>query len=276
MLRKIARKAGVGRALLWIRNRSAITSDKSAIRRYPRRLISLMSRRGETFQSKEGFRGKKVVIIGPSSELCPTLVEKVKNADILVVVNKGHRSPVFAVLKQYAKTSVLFHCLDVSEKTGGGQLNSIQLRTKGISAIYYPLHEERYFDNIELFHKANFALLPLRRITAADYTTLKRSIKGFTPNTGFAAIWLIAHSSCKTLYVSGINFMRLPYGANYHAHLADHSDVIKLIEQYGNHNPDLDFESFRMLCTTKPNVQPDDALALLLSQPTEYLFYRNK
>ena len=235
---------------------------------------SIVSKCLETSDCEKFFRGKNVVIIGPNSALSEDLIEKVKSADILAVINKGHRSQTFKSLKAYARKVVLFHCLDLSEETGGGMFSAFELRKKGIHEVYYPLHEERYFQNIAAYHMSNFWLLPLRRIEKKAYSRLKDSIKRFTPNTGYAAIWIIAKSSCSNLYISGINFMRIPYNSSYHPHINQHSDLIKLIEKYGNHNPDLDFESFRELYKNG-NIQVDNTLASALAMPTEFLFYRN-
>ena len=102
---------------------------------------------------------------------------------------------------------------------------------------------------------------------------VKKSVQGFVPNTGYAAIWAIAKGNCKSLYVSGFNFMRNPYRIGYHDHLTDHQQAIRLIEKYGNHNPDKDLESFRELIKAHP-IQCDDTLTDILSRPTERLFYQ--
>ena len=235
-------------------------------------LINFLSKKMETLDASEYFSGKNVVLIGPNSEPFDEIVTQVKKADILVVINKGHRSKQFVELRPFAKEIVLFHCLDLSEETGGGGFSTIELRKKGFHAIFYPLCEDRFSDNISQFHRRNFSLLRLHRISNESYKTLQSTILGYTPNSGYAAIWSIAKGNCASLYISGINFMRNPYLSNYHSHLTNHQAAISLIEQYGNHNPDLDLDSFRELYKNH-NIQVDNTLTEILSRPTERLFY---
>jgi hypothetical protein len=272
MFRKIARKAGIGKALLLWRKLYE-TYGKKILCNSIGKIIYYVSKCLETSDCKKFFRGKNIVIIGPNSELSEDLIEKVKSADILVVINKGHRSKVFESLKNYSEKVVLFHCLDRGEETGGGGFGSLELRRKGISAVYYPFSEERYSRNIDAFHRANFTLLPLRQIQHETYAQLKSTLNGYTPNTGYAAIWTIVKGGSASLYVSGINFLRNPYQPNYHTHIGGHQEIIDLIEKYGNHNPDLDLDSFRELANTN-NIQMDRTLEKILSTPTEYLFYQ--
>jgi hypothetical protein len=232
------------------------------------------SRKRESYTFPTSFCRKKVVIVGPNVLIGSELCEKVLQSDILAFVNKGHRSEAFRHLKPLAKKVILFHCLDFSEQTGGGEICSRELRRKGISAIYYPLCEDRFSWNITEFHKLNSALLRLYRIDQLSYSKLKTSVGGFTPNTGYAAIWMIVHGGCSELYVSGINFMRFPYAVDYHAHIQNHSEAIKLIESYGNHNPDLDLESFKQLRLSH-NILVDEDLNHILNQPIKPIFYQD-
>ena len=235
---------------------------------------SYVSRRRETLRFDSSFAGKNVVIVGPCATFGDELYNKVIQSDVLAFVNKGHRSALFHKLKPMAKKIILFHCLDFSELTGGGEICSHDLRRKGISEIYYPLSEERFSRNIADFHKLNSTFLKLYRIDQFSYGKLKASVGGFTPNTGYAAIWMIVHGGCSELYVSGINFMRLPYAVDYHDHIQNHSEAIKLIESYGNHNPDLDLESFRQLCLSH-NILVDEDLSHILNQPIKPIFYQD-
>jgi len=237
--------------------------------------MSRLSRRFEAFDASDYFKGKSVVIIGPNCDSPTELAPRVKAADILVVVNKGHRSKNFCELRPLAREVALFHCLDRSEETGGGDFGSLELRRKGFKAVFYPLCEDRFAWNIAEFHRRNAALLPLRRVGREAYADLKSTIMDFTPNMGYAAIWTIAKGGCASLYVSGINFMRLSYHAGYHKHLSSHQEAIALIERYGNHNPDLDLESFRTL-VKRHNIQVDKSLADILCKPTQFLFYQQR
>jgi hypothetical protein len=181
--------------------------------------------------------------------------------------------PIFQELRRIATRVVLFHCLDSSEETGGGNYSTQVLKGLGFREVIYPFREEHIEQNVALFHCANRGLLPLRRLDPECYRELKDSVKGFVPNTGFAAIWTIVGGKCSSLFVTGINFMRRPYNSGYHDHLESHQKAIELIERYGNHNPDLDLESFRQLVLIHP-VELDDVLVAILAEPPQQLFYR--
>lgn len=250
-------------------------TTKNLVRRAAIPLTTIASRIIETFDAADYFRGKKVVIIGPSCDSVAELIPRVEEADILAVVNKGHRTDTFMGLRRYARKSVMFHCLYPCEETGGGKFSSRELRKKGFDSIFFPLYGDEFQQDIEEFHRRNTFLLRLRRLNAESYSKLKSTINGYTPNTGFAAIWTIATGNCESLYISGINFMRSRYNPRYHNHLNDENDVIALIEKYGCHNPDYDLESFRDL-VKKHNIQFDNTLTDILAKPTEYRFYQNR
>jgi hypothetical protein len=236
-------------------------------------LTSRLSRTLEVFEGRKHFKGKRIVLIGPSAIIDESLIRRVSQADALVVVNKGHRLASFLELKKYARELVLFHCLDRSEETGGGGFGSFELRRKGFRAVCFPFFEKRFADNIVEFHKINVALLPLRRISLECYAELQASIAGFTPNTGFAAVWMIAKCECASLYVSGMNFMRLPYTREYEPALDSQTKMVDLIEKFGNHNPDLDLKSFIQLVNSYP-IETDSVLSEIISRPIVPIFYQ--
>lgn len=237
-----------------------------------RRLWGRISRQFEDFRASEYFAGKSIVLIGPNCDPVSELAPRVKDADILAVVNKGHRAKSFLELRTIAREVVLFHCLHPSEEVGGGTFTSGELRQKGFRHVFFPLWGKEFNSDLLTFHRTNYHLLRLKRINQESYQALRASIEGFYPNTGYAAIWTIAKGNCRQLYVSGMNFMRLPYQTGYHDHLANLQSAIALIEKYGCHNPDLDLESFRSLLKVHP-IETDKALTDILSRPTERLFY---
>lgn len=238
-------------------------------------LTYLISKKRETLDASEYFKDKHVVIIGPCVEQSSDLEGRVTKADVLVVVNKGHRLAQFAHLRRLVRDVVLFHCLDRSENTGGGDCGSFELRNMGFKDVFYPLCEDRFDSKVVEFHRRNYSLMGLRRVRQESYDELRTDIKGYTPNTGYAAIWTIAKGACASLYVSGINFMRNPYNNGYHKHLDSQQKVIMLIEKYGNHNPDMDLESFRELVKAN-NIKVDSSLAEILARPREFIFYQKR
>ena len=143
------------------------------------------------------------------------MVSRLRAWDICALINKGYRSSLFQDIRKHAKETVLFHCLDQQEDVGGGKIDSRHLRSLGIRRIFYPLHEAYFAWNVEAFHRGNRALLKLHRLSPGAYAELKQSIEGFTPTTGFAAIWTILSAPQSCLYVSGMTFFRTSYKQEY-------------------------------------------------------------
>lgn len=236
---------------------------------------SLLSRMRMSFDAIDYFTNKSVVILGPVSVVNNTLLSRIEKADICVFVNKGYRLKSFELIKESAKEIVLFHCLDQSEKTGGGVIDTRELRRRGFQEIFYPLYENRFQENIDTFHKNNSGLLKLVRVKETFYEEVRNAIGGFTPNTGAATIYVTSAAPGAKVYVHGITFYRTAYLDEYAPHLANLSETIKMIETYGNHNPDMELLYFKSLLNTR-NIEVDDELQTILRQPYESIFYKMK
>lgn len=221
------------------------------------------------------FTNKSVVIVGPASNIDEALLSKIEMADVCILINKGYRLSSFEQIKKTAKKIILFHCLDQNELTGGGKINSWGLRLKGFQAIFYPLNDDNFQVNIDTFHKENKSLLKLVRVNKSFYTDVKCSIGGFTPNTGAAAIYVASAAPGAKVYVHGITFYRTAYLKEYAPHLESLSATIKMIETYGNHNPDFEFLYFKSL-VLKGNIDVDDELRKIIDQPYVPYFYKSQ
>lgn len=239
------------------------------------KLVACISRLREVEDATNFFKNKKVVLIGPCVNSTQELEMRIREADVLALVNKGHRHENVRKWSKLAPETVLFHCLQFDEAGGGGMINGFDLRGKGISEVFMPLAGSRFDQNLANFHKSNVALLQLHKIDLRDYEKLQASIDGFIPNTGFAAIWTIVAGNCRALHVAGFSFMRTPYGEIYRDQFQTVDDVVKLIERSGNHNPDLDFRSFREL-HAMGHITVDDTLEQILAIPLQPMFYQSK
>jgi hypothetical protein len=216
------------------------------------------------------FEGKRVVLILPGEKSNEQLEAEINEAEVCVFVNKGHR---LDILKKVGtqKLKILFHCLDFDEDTGGGTLDTFELRKKGFNSVYYPLNEDRFNNNIINYLKR--IKLNLIQISRDDYKHLQHSIDGFTPNTGFATFWILSRVRNINLYVHGLTFMRTEYNSEYN--LQNIAVVKEIIEHYGNHNPDLDFLVFRSVIKSKPNIRISMAMQSIVNRPYEPMFYLN-
>lgn len=237
--------------------------------------IEYLSKIRSSSDAIDYFTNKSVVIIGPAASLDEALLSKVEKADICVFINKGYRLKSFDLIKKTAKKLILFHCLDQSEQTGGGKINSWKLRWKGFKQIVYPLNDDDFQGNIDTFHKENKSLLKLVRVKKTFYNEIKYAIGGFIPNTGAAAIYVASAAPGAKVYVHGITFYRTAYLEEYAPHLESLSETINIIETYGNHNPDLELLYFKSLVLIR-NIEVDDELRKIIAQPYVPYFYQSK
>lgn len=241
----------------------------------PEALIKRLSKLRSSSNAKEYFKNKSVVIVGPASEIDETVLSRIKAADMCIVINKGYRLKSFELIRKLAKKTVIFHCLDQNEQTGGGRIDSWELSQKGFQTVFYPLNDDRFQENIEMFHKENRSLLKLVQVDKSFFNDVKCAIGGFTPNTGAAAIYITSAAPGAKVYVHGITFFRTAYLEEYAPHLESLFGTIKMIEAYGNHNPDLEFLYFRSL-VMKRNIEVSDDLRKIIDQPYVPLFYTSK
>jgi hypothetical protein len=219
------------------------------------------------------FLNKQVLIVGPNIEDESDFLKLIDAADVVVFVNKGHRSKFVSVAQSKSKILVLSHCMIECETAGGGSCNTWELRKKGFTEIICPFSGAGVERNIKKVLSHNFGLLPLLQISAESFKQLVEDVKGFIPNCGYATIWWAAYSGASTVMVSGFDFLRHPYNSSYHSFDRSYADTIKLIEKYRVHNPDYDLDSFKRLIE-QFNIKMDARLEDVVNKPTEYIFYR--
>ena len=219
------------------------------------------------------FLNKQVLIVGPNIDDEGSFLKLIDAADVVVFVNKGHRSKFVSIAQSKSKILVLSHCMHQSETGGGRSVNTRELRKKGFTKIICPLRGAGVERDLNRCLSRNFGFLPLLQISSVTYTKLENDVKGFMPNCGYASIWWAAHAGASTVVVSGFDFLRHPYNSSYHSFDRSYADTIKLTEKAGLHNPDYDLDSFKRLIE-QFNIKMDARLEDVVSKPTEYLFYR--
>jgi hypothetical protein len=220
----------------------------------------------------EYFAHKKVVIIGPAEGYNVEVEKALNECDIIVLVNKGYRTPLYEKYQAVGKKIVLFHCLDESEVGGCGALNKREMLEKGITDIFYQLNENKLAHNVLAFLKKNDADFNLYWMRKDIYKKLKNGIFGYVPNTGFAALFGIHQSACEWLYVHGLTFHRTAYLPEYGNDGEDLRRNIEFIERAGNHNPDMDWKLFLRL-HEQGRILTSPLLTQLMDLPYKPLFY---
>lgn len=212
------------------------------------------------------FKNKRIAIIGPANSAIENeLGSYIDGFDIVVRINKS-----IDVVDKYAKfignkTTVLFHGLDETPKTGCGSIETTKWKKKGVKKVYYPLNIDKFYLNLTNYFKKNSALLPISQIDKALYDEISYKLDNFIPTTGFAAIYILLSSNFKELYISGFTFFKTNHLSGYREDLKDNSEAILLMKQYGNHDPEREFELFKkMIKNNKRNIKLDTKLLELL------------
>ena len=219
------------------------------------------------------FRNTNVVLLGPNTVFDCELEERIKCADIVTVVNKSYRASFAKKASKVAKKFIVFHCMDQREDVGGGQIDVSVLLQMRIKAIVVPVYDEETDRHCWQFHRNQDWRVPLFRVGRKQFALWRKESAGFVPNTGFAAIRYIIESRPKSLFVTGITFMRTPYNcAAYDKKFSQLEFVVQLIEKYRVHNPDHDFLNMREMYR-RGYVDVDKELEIIFSRPYEPIFY---
>lgn len=216
--------------------------------------------------SLEYFSGKRVAIIGPAdSALNEKLGSYIDNFDIVIRINKSVENLNMHHEFIGTKTTVLFHGLDETPKSGCGTIETRKWKNVGIKKVFYPLNEKRFQNNFENYLIKNKRVLPIYQVDKEFYNQMRLKVNNYTPTTGFTALYILLHSQCSELYISGFTFFKTPHQGGYRSEIKDHSEVLKMIKDYGNHNPDIEFEVFKGLIQDSTlNIKLDKTLNKLI------------
>jgi hypothetical protein len=211
------------------------------------------------------FSGKRVAIIGPAdSALKEKLGIYIDDFDIVIRINKSLDNIDLHHAFIGSKTTVLFHGLDETPISGCGEIDIIKWKMFGVKKVFYPLNEKRLLFNLHNYFLKNRGDIPIHQINDKFYKKLQKLINNYTPTTGFGALYVLLHSNCAELYISGFTFFKTPHQTGYRNEI-NHKDALQLIKDYGNHNPDIEFEVFKeKVANSKLNIKLDKTLQELV------------
>ena len=243
-----------------------------AYRRLAKSIRIKYSKFVETYDLGSAFQHTRVVVIGPNCQMDQRDREHIDAADVCIVMNKGRRMGIYPELQRRAKRIAYFHCLDESERWGGGPLDTLELKRAGYKELFYPLADAELEHNVWDFHFGNQGMLKLRRIEPALHAEIVRSLGGFRPTSGLAIASALARTKGCRVYVSGITFYRKAYMPEYAAHLQDLASIKEQMEAHGVHHPDREYLEFMRLQQTY-GIEVDHQLEAILRAPYTPLFY---
>ncbi len=212
------------------------------------------------------FNGKSIAIIGPAdSALSQKKGKYIDSFDIVIRLNKSIK--IKEEHNEFIGTKTLFlaHCMDESEVTGCGRIDTKLWKNKGVQKVLFLLNENRFTPNLDKFLLKNKARLPVYQIDRKDYQKIKKCLNGKVPTTGFAALFLLLNSNCSQLYISGFTFFKTGYQIGYRPLISDISEMQNLIHGNQNHDVDQEFNIIRdLIISSSLNLEIDQALSNLI------------
>lgn len=214
----------------------------------------------------EIFNGKRIAIIGPAdSALTQKNGDFIDGFDIIIRLNKS-----LEIIEEHTqfigtKTTFLAHCMDESDFTGCGKIDTKTWKHHGVQKIFYLLNEKRFDSNFDNFFLKKEVRLPVCQIDKKDYLSIKKYLNGKIPTTGFAALFLLLNSNCSQLYITGFTFFKTSYQEGYRPKFEDISEMRKIISDHDNHDIDKEFKIIRdLINSSNLDILTDETLSKLL------------
>lgn len=209
----------------------------------------LMMRFTRQFNSKI-LIGKRIAIVGPASSAYNTGRGGFIDAfDIVIRINKAPLLLRDDSLKKDigSKTDILFHSFFENEFSGGGPLDFVLYDKLNIHYVINPI--PTWFGKRATFNFYKKYLLKRRvyAVPAAPYKGMLSSFGKFRPTTGFCSLMLALNLDFSQLFITGFTFFKTPYGSGYRDALKDVEVNKKYIADSNIHNPDIEYEQFKMM-----------------------------
>jgi Glycosyltransferase family 29 (sialyltransferase) len=193
---------------------------------------------------------KKIALIGPASSAYNTgkggfidgfdLVIRINKAPLLI--DKG-----ISIVDIGSKTDILVHSFFENEFSGGGPLNFELYRRLGIKYVINPIPTFFGIRATFNFYKKYLLKQPIYSLPYAPYKKAIKPFGRFRPTTGFCALKLAMDSDFSELFITGFTFFKTAYGDGYRDSLKDVNSNAKYIRESNIHNPDIEYDQFKVL-----------------------------
>ena len=196
------------------------------------------------------FEGQRVAIIGPASSTVGTKKgEFIDNFDIVIRINKA--AHLVASSKHDddigKKTDILFHSFYENDFSGGGELDFELFRKLGIRYVINPRNTFEGRRCVYNFYKKYLSRQKVYILPRNMTKEIGLPLGEFRPTTGYAAIVSVLRSNFAELYISGFTFFRTAYTDGYRDDLKSAVKAQEHIKKAKLHDPDLEFENFKVL-----------------------------
>jgi hypothetical protein len=217
------------------------------------------------------LKGKRIAIVGPANSAFGTgRGQYIDGFDFVIRINKAPfqlRDGKFAH-DIGTRTDILFHSFFENEFSGGGPLDFELYDSMGIQYVINPI--PTFFGKRVTFNFFKKYLLPRSVCTlpTAPYRALVKSFGRFRPTTGFCALHVVLQAEFSELFITGFTFFKTPYGDNYRDSLKDVAVNKKYIQDSAIHNPDVEYEQFKVLLNEarEKTIVTDALLQAILAQ----------
>jgi hypothetical protein len=217
------------------------------------------------------LKGRRIAIVGPaSSAFGAGRGSYIDGFDYVIRINKAPfqlRDGKFAQ-DIGTRTDILFHSFFENEFSGGGPLDFGLYDAMGIRYVINPI--PTFFGKRVTFNFYKKYLLPriVYTLPAAPYRAIVKPFGRFRPTTGFCALHLVLQAEFSELFITGFTFFKTPYGDNYRDALQDVAVNKKYIQDSAIHNPDVEYEQFKVLLSEARSkaIVTDATLQAILAQ----------
>ncbi len=196
------------------------------------------------------LKGKRIAIVGPASSAYQTnRGAYIDGFDYVIRINKA---PLLLKDGKYdadigRKLDILFHSFFENDFSGGGPLDFELYDRLGIKYVINPI--PTFFGKRVTFNFYKKYLLPrvVYGLAPEPYQEAVKAFGRFRPTTGFCALKMSVEADFSELFITGFTFFKTPYGSGYRDALKDVETNKKYINDSNIHNPDIEYEQFKVI-----------------------------
>jgi len=194
--------------------------------------------------------GKRIAIVGPASSAYQTNRGKyIDGFDYVIRINK---SPLLLKDGKYEadigkRLDILFHSFFENDFSGGGPLDFELYDALGVEYVINPI--PTFFGKRVTFNFYKKYLQPrvVYGLAPEPYAEAVKAFGRFRPTTGFCALKMALEAEFSELFITGFTFFKTAYGSGYRDALKDVETNKKYINDSNIHNPDIEYEQFKVI-----------------------------
>ncbi|MCT1526946.1 glycosyltransferase family 29 protein [Sphingobacterium hotanense] len=211
------------------------------------------------------YEGKSIAIVGGAdSAFYEENGEYIDSFDVVIRVNRGIDNLNGNERYLGTKTTLLFHGLHEDPINGCGPVRPMLWHKMGVEHVVFPLiGQSEHTELLKTFVSRSKGSLSIMQISEPDYFVLKNELEGFRTTTGFAAIYLASKIRYSKMFVTGFTFFRTPHQSGYIDSVRI-EEIRSNIKERNFHNPDVEFELFKKLYSSRTNIEIDKPMKDLM------------